>query len=170
MIPQLKIPLFSAENSFARQNRYGRLKISPSRIKLKITLFFMSTLSFGMATQARAQTVGCAANGCSQLFGVTGSLSTSYSANYALTTAPSLKITSGWVVAPTGLTNLSQGGLPHYIEAGPIKICSLDCDKIYPYTTAVDLQGIPSFYIHRSSSWSDPGLQRYYGVKYSCPK
>lgn len=126
----------------------------------------MSTLSFGMATQARAQTVGCSANGCSQLFGVTGSLSTSYSANYALTTAPSLKITSGWVVAPTGLTNLSQGGLPHYIEAGPIKICSLDCDKIYPYTTAVDLQGIPSFYIHRSSSWSDPGLQRYYGVKY----
>ena len=120
---------------------------------------------------AQTSSQSCAAQGCAQIFGVIGNDNsqlgalTRYSANTSTATSPNLKISSGWIATPIGLTNLSHGGYTTYIEAGSTKDCRYGCDKIYAYHTARNGSNVTDV-VDSAISCTDSTLQRTYTVRY----
>jgi hypothetical protein len=134
----------------------------------KILLFLIGLSSIlGSVVIVTAQTGGCAAQGCAQMFGVKGPSPSKYTSMQALMASPTASISRGWSAGPNRLTTLSQGGIPHYIEAGPTKDCikGLSCSTIHPYFSYADVLGNPDEKINTNIILSDSATYYRYSVR-----
>jgi hypothetical protein len=140
--------------------------------KAKLTILVFGTVGAVSTQFPNIAHAGCAAQGCAQVFAVTGNDNinngalTRYSAITSTATSPSLKISSGWIATPIGLTNLGRSGTTLYIETGSTKDCRYGCDRIYAYNTAYDGSNVTDT-ADRSTFWTDSTLQRTYTVRYT---
>ncbi len=139
---------------------------------LTLSVVSITTVQFSLKVVAQTSSQSCAAQGCAQIFGVTGNddsklgAVTRYSANTATSTSPNLKISSGWIATPIGLTNLSRGGFTTYIETRSTKDCRYGCDRIYACHTARYGSSNVTDVVDSSTFWTDSTLLRTYGVRY----
>ncbi|MGB8700987.1 MAG: hypothetical protein WCD18_16360 [Thermosynechococcaceae cyanobacterium] len=111
-----------------------------------LALFGAASIIGGAIAVSYAQNREYKAQGCAQMFGAKGTTTTKYGEMSAEMTSPTSPITNAWAAGPNGLTTLSQGGIPHYIEAGPTRDCfkGLSCSTTHPYSSFSDKSGLNS--------------------------